>query len=187
MTTTKKTTTTTSRKPAVKKPTTSRKTTTKSVSKPVVEKIELTPSSYVHEILAAVSAEKIVDKKVSILQQYNENFIKSILIWNFDESIQSVIPEGDVPIQPKEGADKTAPSSNIRKEWSKFYNFVKGGNDAMNKLRKETMFINILESFHPGEAEVLCLVKDKKLQTKYSITKELVSTAYPDIQWGNRS
>jgi hypothetical protein len=44
-----------------------------------------------------------------------------------------------------------------------------------------------LESFHPGEAEVLCLVKDKKLQTKYNITKELVSEAYPDITWGNRS
>jgi hypothetical protein len=188
MTTTKKTTTsnrkpstTTTRKPVVKKT-----ETPKVVEKPV-EKIELTPNSYVHDIFAAVSAERTKDKKISILQQYNENFIKSLLIWNFDPSVQSVLPEGDVPIQPKENADQITPSSNIRKEWSKFYNFVKGGNDAMNKLRKETMFINMLESFHPNEAEVLCLVKDKKLQTKYNITKELVSEAYPDIQWGNRS
>ncbi len=184
MTTTTKKTTTTSRNTSTtaKKPTTSSKTATK----PVAEKIQLTPTSYVHEIFAAVVAERTKDRKIGILQQYNENFLKSLLIWNFDDSIVSVLPEGEVPIQENENAEKS-PSSNIRKEWSKFYNFVKGGNDAMNKLRKETMFINMLESFHPGEAEVLCLVKDKKLQTKYNITKELVSEAYPDILWGNRS
>lgn len=179
-TTTKKTTS--SRRTSTKKTTTSSKSTTK----PVVEKIQLTPTSYVHEIFAAIVAERTKDKKINILQQYNENFIKSLLIWNFDPSIESVLPVGEVPIQENENAEKN-PSSSIRKEWSKFYNFVKGGNDSMNKLRKETMFINMLESFHPGEAEVLCLVKDKKLQTKYNITKELVSEAYPDIQWGNRS
>jgi len=179
MTTTKKTTTS-SRKPVAKK------TITPKVAEQPAEKVELTSSSYVHEILETISSEKTKNEKISILQQYNENFIKSILIWNFDESIQSVLPEGDVPLQPKENADQR-PSSNIRKEWSKLYNFVKGGNDTMNKLRKETMFINILESLHPSEAEILILVKDKNLQSKYSITKELVSEAYPDIQWGNRS
>lgn len=181
-TTTKKTTTRTKKTSTTEaKKTTARKSTTTKA-----EKIELTPNSYVHEILSAVVAERTKDKKIGILQQYDENFIKALLIWNFDPSVQSVLPEGDVPVQAKEDAEKN-PSSSIRKEWNKFYNFVKGGNDAMNKLRKETMFINMLESFHPGEAEVLCLVKDKKLQTKYNITKELVSEAYPDIQWGNRS
>ena len=50
------------------------------------------------------------------------------------------------------------------------------------------MFINILQGLHPREAEILCLVKDKQLETKYkSITKEIVSQAYPDIKWGGRS
>jgi hypothetical protein len=49
------------------------------------------------------------------------------------------------------------------------------------------MFINILEGLHPLEAEILCLVKDKKLSTKYNLTKEIVAEAYPDIQWGGRS
>jgi hypothetical protein len=68
-----------------------------------------------------------------------------------------------------------------------FYNFVKGGNDGLSSLRRETMFINILQGLHPLEAEILCLVKDKKLQTKYNITQAVVSEAYPDIQWGGRS
>ena len=75
----------------------------------------------------------------------------------------------------------------LRKEWTKLYNFVKGGNDQLNSLRRETMFIQILEGLHPLDAEILCLVKDKKLYDKYKITKQNVSEAYPDIVWGNRS
>ena len=49
------------------------------------------------------------------------------------------------------------------------------------------MFINILEGLHPLEAEIICLVKDKKLSDRYKITKELISEAYPDMVWGGRS
>ena len=77
--------------------------------------------------------------------------------------------------------------STIRKEFKMFYNFIKGGNNGLSSLRRETMFINILQGLHPLEAEIVCLVKDKKLQSKYKITKEIVSEAYPDIRWGGRS
>ena len=185
MTTTKKTTTS-RRSPSTTNTPVAKKTTTPKTTQ-AVEKIELTPSSYVHEIFAAVVAKRTKDEKISILQQYNENFIKVLLIWNFDSSVQSILPEGDVPIQPRENADTVPPASNIRKEWSKFYNFVKGGNDAMNRLRKETMFIQMFEGLHPLEAEIICLVKDKNLHSKYKITKEIVSKTYPDIVWGGRS
>ena len=49
------------------------------------------------------------------------------------------------------------------------------------------MFINILEGLHPLEAEILVLVKDKKLSDRYNISKEVVSLAYPQITWGGRS
>ena len=55
------------------------------------------------------------------------------------------------------------------------------------RSRRETMFINILQGLHPLEAEIVCLVKDKKLGEKYKVTKENVSEAYPDIKWGGRS
>ena len=77
--------------------------------------------------------------------------------------------------------------TSIRQEYNYFYNFVKGGNDRLSSRKRETMFINILEGLHPLEAEILMLVKDKKLQTKYNISKQNVSEAYPDIQWGGRS
>jgi len=44
-----------------------------------------------------------------------------------------------------------------------------------------------LEGLHPEEAKILCLVKDKQLQSRFKITYEMVAEAYSDIQWGGRS
>jgi hypothetical protein len=83
-------------------------------------------------------------------------------------------------------ADASAKSS-IRNEYQNFYLFCKGGSNAISQVRKETIFINMLKGLHPLEAELMCLVKDKKLQDKYKITKEIVAESYPDITWGGRS
>lgn len=77
--------------------------------------------------------------------------------------------------------------TSIRREYKNFYIFIKGGNNDLSQIRKETMFINILKGLHPLEAELLCLVKDKKIADKYKITFDNVKEAYPDIVWGGRS
>lgn len=77
--------------------------------------------------------------------------------------------------------------TSIRNEYQNFYLYVKGGNDSVSRLRKETMFINMLQGLHPLEAELMCLVKDKKLTDKYKVSFEVVKEAYPDIVWGGRS
>ena len=41
--------------------------------------------------------------------------------------------------------------TSIRKEYKYFYNFIKGGNDGLSSMKRETMFINILEGLHPLE------------------------------------
>ena len=56
----------------------------------------------------------------------------------------------------------------------------------MNNMRRESMFINILQGLHPLEAEIVCLVKDGKLSDKYNITREIVEEAYPDILWRDK-
>jgi hypothetical protein len=178
------------------------------------ESIELPANPFIFEVLTLASKQRTNTKKVEILQKYNHPSLRAIFIWNFDESIISMLPEGEVPYSSvdqqnsfsgtlsekiENAVDKMEEigtnslgsqdqgRSSIRKEYTKFYNFVKGGNDGLSSLRRETMFINILEGLHPLESEILCLCKDKKLQTKYKITKEIVSQAYPDIQWGGRS
>ena len=150
------------------------------------KKIELPPNPFLHEILEFVSKQRAKAKKVEILQQYENDALKTIFIWNFDETVISVLPVGDVPFNKNEvpvGTDHTS----LRREYKHLYNFVKGGNDGHSGLRRETMFIQMLEGLHPEEAEILCLCKDKRLADKYKITYDIVKQAFPDIQWGGRS
>ena len=57
----------------------------------------------------------------------------------------------------------------------------------MSALRRETMFIQMLEGLHPEEAKIICLVKDKNLTQTYSLTQDIVAEAFPDIRWSDRS
>ena len=184
-------------------------TTTKAVS------LELPKNPFVFEVLDLVSKQRSKAKKIEVLKKYEHISLKATLIWNFDESIISMLPVGEVPYSGFEdqassngtlstkiseevrrmhetdsfsmGSSDKNGHTTIRREFKNFYHFIKGGNDSMNSVRRETMFINILEGLHPLEAEVVCLCKDKNLSDKYKITKEIVSEAYPDITWGNRS
>ena len=99
-----------------------------------------------------------------------------------NEEIRSMHTKGNFSL----GFSDDQGHTTIRRESKHFYHFVKGGNDTMKNIRRETMFINILEGLHPLEAEIIVLCKDKQLQTKYKITKDLIAEAYSDIQWGNR-
>jgi len=149
-------------------------------------KVKLPPNPFIHEVLELASNQRSRAKKVEILQEYESDALKALFIWNFDDTVISMVPEGQVPYKENEvpvGTDHTS----LRREWKHLYNFVKGGNDSLSSLRRETMFIQILEGLHPEEAKILCLVKDKALQSKYKITYEVVAQAYPDIQWGGRS
>ena len=193
--------------------TTKKKTTTK--SKTVATAIPNLPSNpFVYEVFDACSKQRTKAKKVEVLKRYAHDSVMAVLIWNFDESIVSLLPEGEVPYgntrednsvtgslsdkindavnMMRESGSSSLGSqdqgkASIRAEYTKFYNFLKGGNDGLSSLRRETMFINILEGLHPLEAEILVLVKDKRLTDKYKITKEVVSLAYPQITWGGRS
>ena len=204
MTTTKKTSTTTRKKAATTaKP--------RAAAQPIPD---LPANPFVFEVFDIASKQRSNAKKVEALQKFAHPCIKALLIWNFDETVVSALPPGDVPYAAVDEMDsfkgtlseKIADAvskmgemgskslgsqdqgrSSIRKEYQKFYNFVKGGNNGLSSLRRETMFINVLQGLHPLEAEIICLVKDKKLETKYKITKENVSEAFPDIIWGGRS
>ena len=164
---------------------TPKKTTTR---KPRVSKakVKLPPNPFMHEILELVDEQKTKAKKVSILKEYRDDALTAILIWQFDDSVQSAMPEGQVPYKPNEvpvGTDHTS----LRREWKTLYHFIQGGNDGLNNLRRETMFVQMLEGLHPQEAEIICLVKDKRLTDKYKVTLAQVQEAYPDIEWGDRS
>ena len=181
------------------------------------KKIEtLQPNAFQHEILALASKQRSNAKKVEVLKQYRNPALVTIMIMNFDESIESVLPPGDVPLdfddtdgtggntselinsKARNSGEKSGyygagdfqeekSKTSIRNEFKTFYNFCKGGNNRITQLKKESMFINLLRGLHPLEAELMCLVKDKRLSEKYKISFANVEQAFPDITWGGRS
>lgn len=145
----------------------------------------LPPNALLTEVLQKAHNAKTREEKIKILQENESPALKSLFIWNYDESVESELPEGEVPYTPNEAPSGTEHTL-LAKEYRILYNFVKGGNYDISKTRKEMMFIQLLEGLHKDEAELLCLVKDKKLGTKYRITHAVVKDAFPSIQWGNR-
>ena len=147
---------------------------------------KLPSNPFMNEILELVSEQKTDAKKVALLKEYECDILKSLFIWNFDDSIISLLPEGKVPYKQNESPLGTDHSS-LRREQRNLYMFVKGGNDTLSTLRRETIFIQMLEGLHPKEADIVIAVKDKELEDLYDVSFEVVEEAYPDIEWGGRS
>ena len=124
-------------------------------------------------------------QKVKLLEGYNTPALRAILIANFDESVISMLPDGEVPYKKNEAPEGTEHTL-LAQEYRKLYLFFKGGAN-ISQTRRETLFIQLLEGLHQGEAEVLCLVKDRKIGKRWKITRQCVEQAFPSIQWGNRS
>lgn len=193
---------------------TRKKTTTKTATSVA----QLPSNAFAFEIFQLINKQRSNEKKVEILKGQDHPSLKSLLIWNFDNNVISMLPDGPVPystvsqdlvnsgsvsdliekeVEKMEVYDSKSVSytekirtghTTIRTEYEKFINFVRSvsgvpGNNGLSSLRRESMFIEMIQGLHPLDAEIMCLVKDKKLQTKYKITRELVSEAYPDITW----
>ena len=140
----------------------------------------------ISEVFRKVSNAKTKQEKIDLLRKYNSTALRQLLIINFDESVVSLLPEGDVPYTPNDapiGTDHTR----LEHEYKGLYRFFKGG-AKLPALKRESMFVQLLEGLAAEEAELLVLCKDGKLTDNYKhITKAVVSEAFPQIEWGGRS
>ena len=138
-----------------------------------------------NEILQKVSNAKTKAQKIKLLQEMNSPALRAILIANFDESVISMLPDGEVPYKKNDAPEETEHTKLIQ-EYRKLYLFFKGGAN-ISQTRRETLFIQLLEGLHEKEAEVLTLMKDRKIGKRWKITRQCVEEAFPQISWGNRS
>ena len=193
-----------------KKKTTTRKSRTLKAGLPTpVPAVNSLPTNpFIFEILDLTSKQKSNAKKVQVLTTYEHDALKSVLKWNFDPGLVSLLPPGEVPYaEPEEqtayagslsenlrreaagGQSATGQDldgrgrTSLRREWKNLYHYIKGGNDTLTQTRREMMFINLLRGLHPREAELLCLVKDKDLESQYKITWGVVKQSYPKMTW----
>ena len=132
----------------------------------------------ISEIFTKINNAKDKPKKIEVLRQYDTPGMRMILKGAFDPKIEWDLPEGTPPYIANEAPAGTE-HTYLEVEAKRLYNFAKGGNDTINKIRKETLFIQMLEGLHASEAKVLIDVKNKSLNKTYKgLTSDMVKEAF---------
>ena len=91
----------------------------------------------ISEILRKVSNAKTKKEKVDLLRKHNTPALRQLMIINFDDSVVSLLPEGEVPYTPNDapvGTDHTR----LEQEYRGLYRFFKGGAKLSN-LKRESL------------------------------------------------
>ena len=132
----------------------------------------------ISEIFTKINNAKDKPKKIEVLRQYDSPGMRMILKGAFDPKIEWDLPEGTPPYIANEAPAGTEHTF-LEVEAKRLYNFAKGGNNTINKIRKETLFIQMLEGLHASEAKVLIDVKNKSLNKTYKgLTSDMVKEAF---------
>jgi hypothetical protein len=132
----------------------------------------------VHEIFTQINNAKDKPKKIAVLKQHDNPAMRQLLKAAFDPKIEWDLPEGIPPYIANEAPAGTEHTS-LLSEARKLYHFVVGGNNTINKLKKETMFIQMLEGLQQKDAEVLIAIKNKNLNNVYKgLTASMVKETF---------
>jgi len=130
-----------------------------------------------HEIFTQVNNAKDKPKKIEVLQKHDSQGLRQLLKAAFDPKIKFDIPEGTPPYMANEAPAGTDHTS-LLDEARKLYLFVKGGS-TIPKIKKEALFIQMLEALHKDDAEALINIKDKNLNLVYKgLTENVVKEAF---------
>jgi len=139
----------------------------------------------VHEIFTKINNAKDKPKKMQVLRQYKSEGMEKLLKAAFDPQIKWLLPEGDVPFKPNDAPEGTE-HTRLEHEARTLKNYVAlenagqthVGNPDLNNMKRELLFIQLLEGLCEGEARVLILAKDKKLNKYKGLTAAMVREAY---------
>ncbi len=151
------------------------------------------PQTLISEVLQRVSNAKTKGEKVKILQEYKSEALTKVLLCNFGKSIAFVFPDGKTPYTPLD-RPKGVQHQKLFTEHRMLEKFITktvqgvtyygcsgSTKPSIQQLKKENLWIQILEALHEEEAELLDLVKDKKLTSRYKITRQNVIDAFPEL------
>ena len=145
------------------------------------------------EVFQRVSNAKTKAQKIQILQEYKSPALTKLLLCNFARSIRFCFPSGKTPYEPQErpkGIDHQYMFTEhrlIEKFIAKrvngvvYYGCSGTTRPRIQQLKKENLWLQLLEGLHPEEAEVMDLIKDKDLTSKYKITRQNVIDAFPEL------
>lgn len=162
------------------------------MARPTTPKLPVS-QTFISEVLQRVSNAKTKAQKVEILQEYKSDALTKVLLCNFADTVTFVFPNGKTPYTPLD-RPKGVEHQRLFTEQRLLDKFIKktvGGvtyfgcsgttKPRIQQIKKEHMWIQLLEALHVEEAELLDLVKDKQITTRYKITKQNVIDAFPEL------
>ena len=135
----------------------------------------------IHQVLEEMDKAKTKEAKINVLKAYDHVVLRGILQINYDPRVKFNLPEGEPPFKKDTSVPLGYSETNLFTEFRRFYIWL-DSTVNLTRMRKEQLFIQMLEGLHWTESEVVCLAKDRKLSTKYkSLKEDLVREAWPDL------
>tara|TARA_B100000287_G_scaffold206221_1_gene194520 strand:+ start:3183 stop:3677 length:495 start_codon:yes stop_codon:yes gene_type:complete len=135
----------------------------------------------IFEILDKVRKSRAKNDKIAILRKNESWALKDVLGGTFDENVEWNLPLGEPPYKP---SDPHNAPTNLHRQNTQFRNFFKGGpGDKLSVVKRESLFIGLLEGIHPEDAKVVINMINKKKPE--GITRAIVEEAFPGLTTGN--
>lgn len=117
------------------------------------------------------------EEKIKCLRANDNSAIRTILKYCYDPNIKWALPEGEPPYTPCEYPHQ---ETMLYNEIRRLYLFLEGGNPNLSQLRREVLFLEILQEIDPEDAKLLLSIKDKKLPYD-GLNAKIVLKAFPDL------
>ena len=131
-----------------------------------------------HEILTKVNNAKDKPKKIEVLRKYDTNELRMFLKGAFSEKLEWLLPEGKPPYTPNDAPVGTEHTW-LKQEVKRMFHFLKGGNPQLSQMKRDNMFIQMLEGLSEEEAKLLVWAKDNELNKHYKgLTANLIKEAF---------
>ncbi len=139
------------------------------------------PEFNVRETLEEVAKAKTRDQKREVLKKRENLATKMLLQLNYHPDAKWLLPPGAPPYEPAKQGDMT--SNSFHYEVKKLDYYTDPSPHPLSELpmlRREAMFVGLLERLDPQDAEMMIAIKDKKLSYK-GLTYILVKDTWPDL------
>ncbi len=130
----------------------------------------------ISEIVNKTAELKTEKEKVEWLQKNSNPALRMVLKYTYDPSVEFLIPNTPPPWKKN---SYVGVEGMLYAEARRLKIFIKGGGyDNLNRVKREQLFISLLEDIDNNDAELLCkMIAKKPLK---GISKSVVETAFPE-------
>lgn len=132
----------------------------------------------ISEIIDKVATFVKTEDKIEWLQKNDNPALRTILKYTYDKNVEFLVPDSPPPWNKNEFEDEA--KSLLYREARRLKIFVKGGGyDNLNQIKREQLFISLLEDVDNDDAELLCTMISKR--SFKGLQRKTVMKAFPDL------